>query len=39
MIWRNSVSRGKKAISSNNALLYHRNVRMLDIFIHGLCLR
>ncbi|MDT9546338.1 MAG: ABC transporter permease [Chlorobium phaeovibrioides] len=32
MIWRNSVSRGMKAISSNNALLYHRNVRVLDIF-------
>ncbi|TNJ35956.1 ABC transporter permease [Prosthecochloris vibrioformis] len=32
MIWRNSVSRGKNAISPNNALLYHRNVKVLDIF-------
>lgn len=38
MIWRNSVSRGMKAISSNNALLYHRNVRMLDIFISRIVL-
>lgn len=32
MIWRNSVSRGKKAISPNHALLYHRNVKVIDIF-------
>jgi ABC-type polysaccharide/polyol phosphate export permease len=38
MIWRNSVSRGMKAISSNNALLYHRNVRVLDIFISRIVL-
>ncbi len=32
MIWRNSVSRSKSAISPNNALLYHRNVKVFDIF-------
>lgn len=32
MIWRNCVSRGKKAITPNSTLLYHRNVRVLDIF-------
>ena len=32
MIWRNSVSRSKNAISPNNALLYHRNVKVFDIF-------
>ena len=32
MIWRNSVNRGMNAISPNNALLYHRNVKVLDIF-------
>ena len=32
MIWRNSVSRSINAIAPNNTLLYHRNVRVLDIF-------
>lgn len=32
MIWRNSVSRGKNSISPNNSLLYHRNVKVFDIF-------
>ena len=32
MIWRNCASRGKKAIAPNSTLLYHRNVRVLDIF-------
>lgn len=32
MIWRNCASRGKNSISPNSALLYHRNVRVLDIF-------
>jgi len=38
MIWRNCVSRGKKAITPNNALLYHRNVRVLDIFVSRITL-
>lgn len=32
MLWRNAVSRGKNAISPNNSLLYHKNVKVLDIF-------
>ena len=32
MIWRNCVSRSINAISPNSTLLYHRNVRVLDIF-------
>ena len=32
-LWRNVVSRGKSAISSNNAVLYHRNIMIIDIFI------
>lgn len=32
LLWRNGASRCAKAIESNLSLLYHRNVRVLDIF-------
>jgi capsular polysaccharide transport system permease protein len=32
LFWRNIANRGKNAISSNAGLLFHRNVRILDIF-------
>lgn len=32
LLWRNIVSRGKSAVSANNAVLYHRNVKVLDVF-------
>lgn len=38
MIWRNSVSRGKNAIEPNSALLFHRNVKVFDIFVARLLL-
>ncbi|WP_237073393.1 ABC transporter permease [Prosthecochloris sp. GSB1] len=38
MIWRNSVSRSINAISPNSTLLYHRNVRVLDIFVSRIIL-
>lgn len=31
MMWRNSSSRAKGAVSANQALLYHRNIRILDL--------
>lgn len=31
MMWRNCSSRARGAVSSNQALLYHRNVRILDL--------
>lgn len=33
LLWRNIVRRGQSAVSANNAVLYHRNVNTLDIFI------
>ena len=33
LLWRNIVNRGQSAVSANNAVLYHRNVNILDIFI------
>ncbi|MBV5328877.1 MAG: ABC transporter permease [Chlorobium sp.] len=32
-LWRNIVNRAKSSISANNAILYHRNVRVLDVFL------
>ena len=32
LVWRNSANRCTKAIEANLALMYHRNVRPLDIF-------
>ncbi|OTQ71669.1 MULTISPECIES: ABC transporter permease [unclassified Gilliamella] len=31
MMWRNASSRAKGAVSANLALLYHRNIRILDL--------
>lgn len=31
MMWRNATSRATKAVSANLALLYHRNIRILDL--------
>ena len=33
LMWRNSVSRCCSGIQSNVSLLYHRNVRVIDVFI------
>ncbi|MEO6172344.1 MAG: ABC transporter permease [Arenimonas sp.] len=33
LLWRNSVSRCVKAIEPNTSLLYHRNVKVLDLFL------
>lgn len=33
IVWRNCSSRAVKAIEVNHSLLYHRNVRVLDVFI------
>lgn len=33
LMWRNSATRCSKAIEPNLSLLYHRNVRVLDIFL------
>lgn len=38
LLWRNGSSRCAKAIEPNLSLLYHRNVRVLDIFIARLVL-
>ncbi len=38
LLWRNPASRISKAIESNLALLYHRNVRVFDIFISRILL-
>jgi capsular polysaccharide transport system permease protein len=32
LVWRNTVSRCNTGIESNRALLYHRNVRIIDVF-------
>lgn len=31
MMWRNASSRARKAVNANLALLYHRNIRILDL--------
>jgi capsular polysaccharide transport system permease protein len=33
LMWRNCATRCSKAIEPNHSLLYHRNVRVLDIFL------
>lgn len=33
LLWRNAVSRCVKAIEPNTSLLYHRNVKVLDLFL------
>lgn len=33
LLWRNSVNRCNSAIQSNYNLLYHRNVKILDVFL------
>jgi ABC-type polysaccharide/polyol phosphate export permease len=33
LLWRNSVSRASAAVLQNKQLLYHRNVRMLDVLL------
>jgi capsular polysaccharide transport system permease protein len=38
LLWRNSASRCAKAIEPNLSLLYHRNVRVLDLFLSRLIL-
>jgi len=38
LVWRNSANRCAKAIEPNMALLYHRNVRILDVFLARLIL-
>ena len=38
IIWRNCSNRGVKAIEVNHSLLYHRNVRVIDVFAARLIL-
>ena len=38
LLWRNTVSRCGNAIEPNRALLHHRNVRVIDLFIARLLL-
>ncbi len=38
LLWRNAASRCSKAIEPNLSLLYHRNVRVLDLFLARLLL-
>ncbi|MDS0846276.1 ABC transporter permease [Burkholderia cenocepacia] len=38
LVWRNSGNRCSKAIEPNLSLLYHRNVRVLDVFLSRLIL-
>lgn len=33
LLWRNTANRSVKAIEPNRALMYHQNVRLIDIFI------
>lgn len=33
LVWRNAANRSAKAIEPNLSLMYHRNVRVMDIFI------
>lgn len=32
-LWRNIINRVKNAVSANNAIMYHRNINILDVFI------
>jgi capsular polysaccharide transport system permease protein len=38
LLWRNSTNRCSKAIEPNLALMYHRNVKVLDIFVSRILL-
>jgi capsular polysaccharide transport system permease protein len=38
LLWRNTVSRCSQAITPNISLMYHRNVRVLDIFVSRIIL-
>lgn len=38
LLWRNTISRCGNAIEPNRALLHHRNVRVLDLFVARLIL-
>jgi capsular polysaccharide transport system permease protein len=38
LVWRNAANRCAKAIEPNMALLYHRNVKILDVFLARLIL-
>lgn len=38
ILWRNCSNRGVKAIEVNHSLLYHRNVRVIDVFAARLIL-
>ncbi|ACX96337.1 ABC transporter permease [Halothiobacillus neapolitanus] len=33
MLWRNSANQCQRALSANSALLYHRHIKMIDIYI------
>lgn len=33
MLWRNAANRCKNALSANSALLFHRHIKMLDVYI------
>lgn len=37
LVWRNAVNRCNLAIEPNLSLLFHRNVRVLDIFSRAFC--
>ena len=38
LMWRNSTTRCSSAIEHNKALLYHRNVRVIDVFLTRMAL-
>ncbi len=38
LMWRNAANRCSKAIESNLALMYHRNVKVIDIFLSRIIL-
>ena len=38
LVWRNSANRCAKAIEPNLALMYHRNVKVMDIFVSRILL-
>lgn len=38
LMWRNSANRSVKAIEPNLALMYHRNVKVLDVFLSRIIL-
>jgi capsular polysaccharide transport system permease protein len=38
LMWRNTVGRGAESVKNNRPLLFHRNVRILDVYISSLVL-